>query len=285
MDASIDGLLLHARKRLADMSESPALDAELLLAHVLGLPRAALRLGGAREVAPGDAERFATLVDRRASGEPVAYLTGRRGFWTLELAVTPAVLVPRPETELLVEAALERLRPLRAPDILDLGTGSGAVAIALASESPGARVVAVDTSAAALEVAAANAADAGVAHVTFVKGHWYEPVGSRRFDCIVANPPYLAAADPHLPGLAHEPRGALVAGPSGLEALEEVVGGAGDHLREGGWLLVEHGAGQGAAVRRSCATAGLESVETLADLAGLERVTVARRPAGTRPGG
>jgi release factor glutamine methyltransferase len=285
MNARIDGLLLRARTRLADLSDSPALDAELLLAHVLGLPRAALRADGRREVGPGDAARFATLVDRRAAGEPVAYLTGRRGFWTLDLAVTPAVLVPRPETELLVEAALERLRPLRAPEILDLGTGSGAVAIALACESPGARVVAVDTSAAALEVAAANAAEAGVARVVFVQGHWYEPVGGRRFDCIVANPPYLAAADPHLPGLAYEPRGALVAGPTGLEALEHIVGGAGDHLREGGWLLVEHGAGQGAAVRRSCAAAGLGSVGTLTDLAGLERVTAACRPAGNRPGG
>lgn len=284
MDASIDGLLLWARTRLADASASPALDAELLLAHVLGQPRAALRAGGGREVGPGDAARFATLVDRRAAGEPVAYLTGRRGFWTLDLAVTPAVLVPRPETELLVEAALGRLRPLRAPDILDLGTGSGAVAIALACELPGARVMAVDTSPAALEVAAANAAEAGAAHVTFVQGHWYQPVGSQRFDCIVANPPYLAAADPHLPGLAHEPRGALVAGPTGLEALEEIVGGAADHLREGGWLLMEHGAAQGTAVRQSCAAAGLGSVETLADLAGLERVTVACHPAGTRPG-
>lgn len=285
MDPSIDGLLLQARTRLADASESPALDAELLLAHVLGLSRAALRTSGEREVGPGDAARFATLVDRRAAGEPVAYLTGRRGFWTLELAVNPAVLVPRPETELLVEAALERLRPLHAPDILDLGTGSGAVAIALASESPGARVVAVDTSGAALEVAAANAAAAGVALVAFLQGHWYRPVSGRRFDCIVANPPYLAATDPHLPGLTYEPRGALVAGPTGLEALEEIVAGAGEHLREGGWLLVEHGAGQGAAVRRSCAAAGLESVETLTDLAGLERVTLARRPAGTRSGG
>jgi len=282
MDERIDGLLQQARRRLADASESPALDAELLLAHVLGLPRAALRAGGEREVGPGDAARFATLVERRSAGEPVAYLTGRRGFWTLDLAVTPAVLVPRPETELLVEAALERLRPLRAPDILDLGTGSGAVAIALASESPGARVVAVDVSAAALEVAAANAAAADVAPITFVQGHWYRPVGGRRFDCIVANPPYLAAADPHLPGLAHEPRDALVAGPTGLEALEEIVAGAGDHLREGGWLLVEHGAGQGAAVRQSCVAAGLGSVATLTDLAGLDRVTLARRPAAIR---
>ncbi|MBS1199577.1 MAG: prmC [Proteobacteria bacterium] len=279
MDTRIDGLLLRARRRLEGASESPALDAELLLAHTLGLPRMQLRTHGERQVAPADVARFESLVGRRAAGEPVAYLTGRRGFWTIDVAVGPAVLVPRPETERLVEAALERLRPLREPAILDLGTGSGAIALALASELPGAEVVAVEASAAALGVARANAAAAGLSSVVFLQGHWFEPVGKRRFDCIVANPPYLAGSDPHLASLAHEPESALVAGPTGLESLKEIIGGAGDHLREGGWLLLEHGAAQGAAVRGLCASAGLGAPLTLTDLAGLERVTVAHRAA------
>lgn len=279
MDASISGLLSRARRRLEGGSETPVLDAEILLAHVLGLPRAALRTHAERVVAADEVAHFETLVERRRAGEPVAYLTGRRDFWTLELAVGPAVLVPRPETECLVEAALECLRTTSAPAVLDLGTGSGAIALALAAERPDAAVSAVEASAAALAIARANAASAGIANVSFLQGDWFAPVADRRFDCIVANPPYLAESDPHLAGLGHEPRGALVAGPTGLEALADIVKSAGGHLRPGGWLLLEHGAGQGAAVRSLCAAAGLLDPRTLADLAGLDRVTLARRAA------
>lgn len=275
---TVASLLLDARARLAAASDSPALDAELIVGHVLGRSRASLRAHGEDAVTQRDVARIDALLARRVAGEPVAYLTGRRGFWTLDLEVGPGVLVPRPETELLVEAALERLRPLDAPAILDLGTGSGAIALALAAELPRARIVAIDSSDAALEVARRNAAAAGLARVRFLHGDWYAAAGESRFDGIVANPPYLAASDPHLPRLAQEPRAALVSGPAGLEALATIIAGAREHLVAGGWLLLEHGCDQGHAVRGLCTGAGLEEVRTLADAAGLERVTAARNP-------
>ena len=281
---TIGQLLSMATGELQGCSDSPVLDAELLLGHVLGLSRALLRAREGEPVAATQARRFAQLVTQRASGAPVAYLTGRRAFWDLELEVGPGVLVPRPETELLVEAALAELRG-RTAAVLDLGTGSGAVALAIAGGSTTAQVTAVEASATALAMARRNADSSGLAQrVECLGGEWYLPVEGRRFDLIVSNPPYLAADDPHLAALAHEPADALVAGPSGLEALEAVVRGAPAHLRPGGLLLVEHGAGQGPAVRNLCAEAGLGEVRTLADLAGLERVTAARRPVSA-PGG
>jgi release factor glutamine methyltransferase len=275
----LSAMLDAAAAKLEGVSGSPALDAEILLAHVLGRPRAFLRAHADDAVAPGDGERFRSLLARRLAGEPVAYLTGRRGFWSLDLEVGPGVLVPRPETELLVETALEALADRPAPQILDLGVGSGAIAIALAVELPSARITAVDASAAALEVARRNATRAGVDNIEFLQGGWYQPLAGRRFDAIVANPPYLAADDPHLPALAHEPAGALIAGPTGLEALEEITAGAPGRLHAGGIVILEHGSGQGAAVREMCTGAGLQAVETRRDLAGLERATLARRPA------
>lgn len=275
----VDELLEQACARLAATSDTPRLDAELLLGHVLGVGRAALRSRGERSVDAEDASRFEALLARRAGGEPVAYLTGRRSFWTLDLAVAPGVLVPRPETELLVEAALAELRDRPAPAVVDLGSGSGAIALAIAAELPAAEVVAVEASPAALAIARRNAAAAGLGRVGFLLGHWYAPLAGRRFDAIVCNPPYLAASDPHLAALAHEPVAALVAGPGGLECLAEVAAGAPRHLQPGGVLLLEHGAGQGPAVRELCARAGLGGARTLRDLAGLERVTLARAPA------
>jgi len=275
----VEALLEQAGARLEAVSGTPRLDAELLLGHVLGVGRAALRARGEQAVEPQAAAAFEELLGRRAAGEPVAYLTGRRAFWTLDLAVGPDVLVPRPETELLVEAAVARLDSHPAPAILDLGAGSGAVALAIASELPTAVVTGVDASAAALETARRNARDSGLERVRFLQGDWYGPCAGRRFDAIVSNPPYLAASDPHLPALSHEPVAALVAGPTGLEALQRIISGAPAHLLPGGVLLLEHGAGQGPAVRTACAAAGLEGIETLGDLAGHERVTVARSPA------
>jgi release factor glutamine methyltransferase len=272
-------MLDAAAAKLEGVSDSPALDAEILLAHVLGRPRAFLRAYADDDVLPADQDRFRSLLARRLGGEPVAYLTGKRGFWSLDLEVDPGVLVPRPETELLVETALDAMADRPAPQILDLGVGSGAIAIALAVELPSARITAVDASAAALEVARRNATRAGVDNIEFLQGSWYQPLAGRRFDAIVANPPYLAADDPHLPALAHEPAGALIAGPTGLEALEEITAGAPGRLHPGGIVILEHGSGQGAAVREMCARAGLQAVETRRDLAGLERATLARRPA------
>jgi release factor glutamine methyltransferase len=269
-----------AAARLAAASASPRLDAELLLAEALGMDRGRMLARTERRLEPDAAVRFARLVDRRAAGEPVAYLLGRREFWTLTLEVTPAVLVPRPETELLVELALECLRGQPAPAVLDLGAGSGAVGLAIAAECPAARVDLVDASAAAVAVAERNRTRLALGNARTLCGHWYRPVAGARYALIVANPPYLAADDPELgaPGLRHEPRAALVAGPTGLEAIEEVVRAAREHLVPGGALIVEHGATQGEAVRARFAAAGLAGVSTHRDLAGLERATLGCRP-------
>jgi len=198
----------------------------------------------------------------------VAYILGRREFYGLELSVNPAVLIPRPETELLVDLALER----RPAAVLDLGTGSGAVALAIKRHLPGARVVAVEASAAALAVARRNAVKLNL-EVEFRHGRWFDPLPGERFELVVSNPPYVAEGDPHLPGLRHEPEAALVAGPEGLDAIREITSAAGSFLRPGGWLLLEHGAGQDAAVRSLLEQAGLESVRTWPDLAGIGRVS------------
>jgi release factor glutamine methyltransferase len=260
------------RRRLA-ASPSAELDAGLLLAHVLGCSRAALAAAPERELNDAQLRALADLAARRCNGEPVAYLTGRRAFWTLDLKVTPDVLVPRPETELLVEIALEELRGVSKPDVLDLGTGSGAIALAIASERPDALVTAVDDSEAALTVAARNAERHQIGNVRFLHGSWYEPVSAHRFHAIVANPPYVADDDPLLAALAHEPRPALVAGPQGLDALAEICAGALPRLAAGGVLIVEHGAGQGADVRAMMTSTGLRRVATRSDLAGLPRAT------------
>jgi release factor glutamine methyltransferase len=265
--------LASLRGRLAAVSPSAALDAEVLLAHVLGTTRAALAAAPGRTLAPSQSKMLEALALRRIDGEPIAYLTGRRGFWSLELEVTPDVLVPRPETELVVELALGALAQVSRPAVLDLGTGSGAIALAIARERDDAVVTAVDASAAALEVARRNSERLGIGNVRFHRGSWYEPVGAGRFDAIVSNPPYVAENDPALAALAHEPRLALVAGRDGLDAIAEVCASAGVHLWPGGALLVEHGATQGAAVRRLMSDAGLTGIATHRDLAALERVT------------
>lgn len=264
--------VFELRQKLA-ASPSAGLDAELLVAHVLGCSRAALAAAPERELTDLQTGELAKLGARRSGGEPVAYLTGRRAFWTLDLEVTPDVLVPRPETELLVEIALEELRAVAKPDVLDLGTGSGAIALAIASERPDASVTAVDRSDAALAVAARNAGRLQIGNVRFLHGSWYEPVGARRFHAIVANPPYVAQDDPQLAGLAHEPRSALVAGPQGLDALAEICMGVRPRLAHGGVLIVEHGAAQDGAARAMLIGAGLSGVATRMDLAGLPRAT------------
>jgi len=258
-------------------SPLPRAEARLLLAVVLEVPVETLIARPERAVDDAAAARFATLAARRAQGEPVAYLLGRKEFFGRRFAVSPAVLVPRPETELLVELALERLRTRPQARVLDLGTGSGCLAVTLALECPQAAVVAVDRAADALAVARSNAQRLG-ARVEFASGDWYAAVGGR-FDLIVANPPYVAAADPHLAELRHEPQHALVAGDDGLADLRRIVGGAPAHLTGGGWLAVEHGHDQGASVRELFARAGFTAVETHRDLAGIERVCSATMPA------
>lgn len=249
-----------------------AREARLLLATASGLPESRL-IGFPEHVLDESAERrFFDYVARRARGEPVAYILGRKEFYSLALEVTPDVLIPRPETELLVELALAR----KPRSVLDLGTGSGAIALALKKHLPDARVVAVDASSAALEVAARNAARLGLA-VDFRKGRWLEPVSGERFEAIVSNPPYVAQGDPHLGQLGYEPRAALVAGPDGLDAIRDICAAAPAFLVPGGWLLLEHGLAQDEQVRRLCAASGLEDVTTWPDLAGIPRVTGGRR--------
>jgi release factor glutamine methyltransferase len=247
-------------------------EARLLLAAATGFSEASLLAFPERGL-PAEVERaFLASVARRKRGEPIAYILGRKEFYSLELAVNPAVLIPRPETELLVDLALER----KPASVLDLGTGSGAIALALKKHLPGCRVTAVEASAAALAVAQANASRLGL-QLHFRQGRWFEPVAGERFDLIVSNPPYVAEGDPHLPELRFEPVEALVAGPDGLDDIRVIAASAPAHLREGGWLLVEHGMGQDEAVRRLFQVAGLEEVRTWPDLAGIPRVTGGRR--------
>jgi release factor glutamine methyltransferase len=255
------------------------IEAELLLAHALGRDRAWL-FAHADDALPADAEAaFAALLARRSAGEPAAYLLGRRAFWRLDLAVDASTLIPRADTERLVELALERLPADGTPRVLDLGTGSGAVALAIALERPRARVVGVDLSPQALAVARANARTHGLGHVEWRAGDWLAAVPGETFDVIVGNPPYLAEDDPHLDegDLPREPRTALVSGADGLDAIRRIVVDALPATAPDGWLLLEHGATQGAAVRRAFTAAGWRAVETQCDLEGRERVTLGRR--------
>jgi release factor glutamine methyltransferase len=265
------------RERLAALPTA-ALDAELLVARVLGLGRAGLAADPHRALAAEELFALEALARRRLAGEPVAYLTGTREFWSLELEVNPDVLVPRPETELLVERVLEAVGRIPRPAVLDLGTGSGAIAIAVASSRADAAVTATDASGDALAVARRNAARHGLRNLAFLEGDWYAPLGDARFDAIVSNPPYVAEDDAALAALAHEPRRALVAGAGGLAALAAVTTGATERLVPGGWLLVEHGAGQGPSVRGLLGDAGFAGIRTWRDLAGHERVTGGVRP-------
>jgi len=259
---------------LQPASDSARLDAEILLCELLRCNRAGLVIRADEVLTTELALRYAALIERRQQGEPVAYLTGRREFWSLELQVSPAVLIPRPDTELLVEWALERLRGVSAPLLADLGTGSGAIALALASERPDARVVAVDLSADALAQAAHNARLLGLDRVDFRLGDWLLPLAGERFDLIVSNPPYVADQDPHLRDLRFEPRRALTAGADGLADLRRIAAAAPGHLKPGAVLLLEHGAEQGAAVRALLHEQGYGAVETRRDLNGLERATL-----------
>lgn len=255
------------------------LDAQLLVAHVLGRSREWVIAHDDAAIHSEAAERLESLLSRRAAGEPLAYLLGRREFHGLMLCVTPDVLVPRPETELLVDWALELLRELAAPRLIDLGTGSGAIALAIKRGCPRAEVHATDLSEAALTVARANGQALGL-EVHWHAGCWWQASPGGSFDLAVSNPPYVAAADPHLHGLRHEPAMALTpAGDrgDGMADVERITSSAAEQLRLAAWLLVEHGVVQGPAVRARFDAAGFLSVQTRSDLAGRPRVTGGRR--------
>jgi release factor glutamine methyltransferase len=272
--ASVRELLRRADQLHGD---SPRRDAEVLLGHCLRRNRSWLYSWPEAEVAAGDEEQFLHLLGERQRGMPVAYLTGRREFWSLPLKVNEHTLIPRPETETLVQWALELSLPAAAA-VLDLGTGSGAIALALASERPKWGVTAVDRSVEALQVARDNGRQLGLSEVCWLRSDWYTGLAGARFDLLVSNPPYVEPGDPHLEAgdLRFEPPSALVAGAGGLADLASIVDGAGDHLHPGGWLLLEHGFGQGPAVRRLLVEAGFSEVATRQDIGGQDRVSGGR---------
>jgi release factor glutamine methyltransferase len=273
-------LLADGIVALRSKETNATLAAEMLLAHVLKRPRSALIAHGELPIEPVIAACYRALVERRVAGEPIAYLTGQREFWSLPLEVTPAVLIPRPETELLVERALALLPAVPAANeevrVADLGTGSGAIALALASERPAWRLTATDQSEAALAVARGNAARLKLGPIEFLAGDWFAPLTGRRFEAILSNPPYIALGDAALAALRHEPAAALISGPSGLEALRRLITQAPAHLAHQGWLLLEHGADQADAVAAALVAAGYARVRCHRDLAGRDRVTEGR---------
>lgn len=269
---------LLSEARLPD-SPSARLDAELLLAAALGKPRSFLHTWPERVVSGEAAELYASYLARRRNGEPVAYILGRQGFWSLDLEVAPHTLIPRPDTELLVETALA-LVPAAPARVLDLGTGSGAIVLALACERPLWRLIGVDRIDDAVALAERNRVRLQLDNVEFRESHWFSTLGAERFDLIVSNPPYIAARDPHLDegDVRFEPSSALVSGADGLDDIRLIVSEAPAHLNAGGWLLLEHGYDQAAAVRELLARQGFEAVESRRDLGGHERISLGRRP-------
>lgn len=277
-ETSVAKGLQDARERLAATSESARADSEILLAHLLGQSRTWLFAHSDALLSPETLAVFQHLVKARARGFPVAYLTGTREFWSLPLRVDAATLIPRPDTELLVETTLERLCAITSARVLDLGTGSGAIALALASVRRDFILHAADISEAALSCARMNAHTLGLSRITFHHSDWFSNLPLLHFDAIVSNPPYLAADDPHLTegDIRFEPLQALVSGTTGLEAFETIANTAPLWLTPGGWLLFEHGCDQGALVRDILVRAGFSTVETLKDLEARERVSIGR---------
>jgi len=284
MATEIRALLDEGVRHLHRVAEDPRHEAEILLGAALGRPRAYLLAHPEQTVRDCEAtDRYEAGVRRRALGEPIAYILGEKEFWSLPIGVEPGVLVPRPETELLVERSLLHLPAQAGADVLDLAAGSGAIALAIASERRDCRVIGTDASPEAVAVARRNAQRLGFGgRVEFRVGHWLEPVAGHRFDVIVSNPPYIAEEDQRVePAVRRfEPHSALFAGPTGLEALTAIASQAPAYLEAGGWLILEHGDLQGGAVRRLLEAAGLTGVATHRDLAGRERCTEGCRPRG-----
>ncbi|MCU0126011.1 peptide chain release factor N(5)-glutamine methyltransferase [Pseudomonas vlassakiae] len=267
--------------RNAQLPDSPSerLDAELLLAAAIGKSRSFLHTWPERIVSSEDAETYASYLQRRRAGEPVAYILGQQGFWKLDLEVAPHTLIPRPDTELLVETALE-LQPASPAKVLDLGTGTGAIALALASDCPAWQVTAVDRVEEAVALAERNRQRLGLSNVRVLVSHWFGSLAGQRFDLILSNPPYIRAEDPHLVegDVRFEPSSALVAGSDGLDDLRVIVAQAPEHLVPGGWLLLEHGYDQATDVRALLAAQGFTEVASRKDLGGHERISLGRLP-------
>jgi release factor glutamine methyltransferase len=271
---SIAETVKSGAQRLDAHSESPRLDAEILLSTILGLPRSALIARADELLQPDQQRAYAELILQRAGGTPVAYLTGCREFWSLPLRVSPAVLIPRPETETLLEHALGLLPRDEACAVLDLGTGSGAIALGLAHERPRWAITAVDLSPAALEIARHNAQALQLSRIQWRLGSWFDAVTGERFHLIVANPPYVSATDSALESLSAEPVMALSPGPTGLEALTAIIAQAPQHLHPQGWLALEHGLTQAQEVAQLLGQHGFTSIRTFPDFSGKPRVTL-----------
>jgi release factor glutamine methyltransferase len=270
--------LLGRASLLQAVSDTARLDAEVILAHVLNKPRTFLYIWPERQPDQLQVQKFDGLLQRRLAGEPIAYLVGNKEFWSLSIEVNTDTLIPRPETELVVEKALALINEPVAR-VLDLGTGTGAIALALASERPGWQILAVDLLPSAVALATRNCRILGFSNVSVKQGDWYnELVDGRRFDLIVSNPPYIASEDPHLSkgDVCFEPASALVSADSGLADLKIIIGGASGHLVSGGWLILEHGFTQGEKVRQLLATHHFVEVNTCVDMAGRERVSFGR---------
>ena len=267
--------LLQAAVEQNNSSDTPQLDCELLLCHLLDVDRSWLKTWPDREVSSENLQRFQQLLQRRIEGEPIAYIVGNQGFWTLNLKVSPDTLIPRPETELLVETALELNLPSRA-QVLDLGTGTGAIALALASERKQWQVIGADLVLGAVELAKHNCQCNKLENVTLLQSNWYRDIPVQPFDLIVSNPPYIEEGDRHLSegDIRFEPVSALVSDNNGLKDLDTVIGQSPNYLSSGGWLVVEHGYQQGPAVRELFEATGFAAVETRLDLNGLERITL-----------
>ena len=253
-------------------------EAKILLGHVLRRDRAWLSAHGDEQLSARDAKAFDALARRRRDGEPIAYLTGRREFYGLDLEITPDVLIPRPETELLVELALLRIDDNRHAEVLDLGSGSGAIALAIGRERPHSRVLGVDVSAAAVTLALRNASRLALGNVTFIESDWFNAVPKKAYDAIVANPPYVASGDAHLSegDLRFEPQAALAAGVDGLSSIRAIVAGASAYLSPGAWLVLEHGYDQADAVQALLRDAKFGEVQSRRDLAGIPRIAMGR---------
>lgn len=273
----IETALSDGAEQLRSVSESPRLDAELLLARALDVPRSYLFAHPEDALDPAAVECFSTAIERRSGGFPIAYITGEKEFWSMALVVSPDTLVPRPETEVLVDQALQRIPRDGQYSVLDLGTGSGAIALAIARECPNCEITATDVSEAALAVARQNANQHALANVEFLSGDWTEPVAGRKFDLIVSNPPYIPTTDPDLNTLSYEPRKALAAGEDGLDAIRRISGEAKAVIRDGGTLIIEHGDRQQEAVAGILAADDWTGISHVNDLAGKPRVTIANR--------
>ncbi len=275
---SIKDVLLEARALLSKITDSAALDAELLLAYCLKKNRTYLHTWSEKRVEENQLNCYRKLIEKRLTDYPIAYLIGHKAFWTLDLLVTPDVLIPRPETELLVEAALERIESIRKPSILDLGTGSGAIALSIASERSDAKIIASDFSNAALLIAKKNAQYNSLDNnVLFIESNWFSNIKAQKFDLIVSNPPYIAPDDPHLKQtIRHEPLEALSAKLQGMEGIERIIKDSPDFLKEKSWLIIEHGYQQGREIKDLFVKQNFKRIETRVDLNQNDRVTLAQ---------